>query len=82
MAQYVFKYRGRGVLPRTAKAKIKKRPELALIQDAKNELVVSAPAADLKRFGEELDGWFFAAVKSIPRPPVGAKRHPRVRRID
>jgi hypothetical protein len=81
MAQFLYKYRGRGLSPALAKGKAKQDQDLAVLQETERELVLAGPTVALQRFGDELSGWFFAAVKNVPRPPVGAKRHPPVKRF-
>ena len=80
MARNVFKNRGRGLSMSEAMSKLRELHDLVLEDQADNELVVSGPLSSLKRFEQELGGWFVAAVRSVPRPPIGAMRHPRLRR--
>jgi hypothetical protein len=82
MPRYVFKNRGRGPSLNEAKAKLDQADGLTLEDQTNRELVVSGPVSSLRRFGEELEGWFTAAVHSVARPEVGSKRHRRVRRVD
>ncbi len=81
MAQYVLKYRGLGASPKLAKAKLSNWEKLVMVHETENELIVSGPSRDAKSFSRELDGWVFAPVRRIPRPPIGANRHPRVRSL-
>jgi hypothetical protein len=81
MARHVFKKRGRGVSMSEAKARLSDAHDLVLEEETENELVVSGPAPSLRQFEQDLGGWFSAAVKSVPRPPIGAMRHARVRRL-
>jgi hypothetical protein len=81
MPKYVFKYRGMGASPKVAQAKLNDKRNLVVLRQSKNELIVSGSSADIKSLSRELDGWFFATVHNVPRPPVGSMKHGRVRRM-
>jgi hypothetical protein len=80
MAQYLYKFRGRGISPADAQLFLSEQEHLNLISASDNSLLVSGTIAELKSFGEELGGWFFTPVKSVPRPLIGANRQGRIHR--
>jgi hypothetical protein len=81
MALYVLKNRGRGVPMSEAKAMLSEERDLVIEEESdEKKLVISGPTESIKRFASLL-GWFSAPVRNVPRPAIGAMRHPPVRRI-
>ena len=80
MARYIYKYRGYGVTPQEAVQKLEETAFIKIVESNEKELILQGKASTLKRIGEEL-GWFHTLIRSVPRPKIGANRHPRVKKI-
>jgi hypothetical protein len=80
MARYVLKNRGQGPSMEQAQEVLRHFEDLVIEREGDKELLVSGPSQSIQRLIHQLVGWFSAALRTVPRPKIGAMHHPRVRR--